>query len=146
MYLPEAKRDSAFQEHISIESLECTVGIPSNLGNISLRDVELVRVLKHLGAVPFCRTNLPQTCISFDCSNPIYGKTVNPRNPERSPGGSSGGEGALIGGGGSVMGFGERFMVVALVAMNLSTTSDFIQDLIWEEASGFPPCSQASPV
>ena len=90
--------------------LDCTVGIPSNLGAPAERDAELVRQLVALGAIPFCRTNLPQTCISFDCENPIFGTTVNPRDPKRGPGGSSGGEGALIGGGGSVMGFGEKLL------------------------------------
>ena len=42
----------------------------------------------------------------FECSNPLYGTTVNPHNVLRGPGGSSGGEGALIGSGGSLLGFG----------------------------------------
>lgn len=43
---------------------------------------------------------------SYDCSNPIYGQTVNPHNLQKTSGGSSGGEGALIGGGGSLLGIG----------------------------------------
>lgn len=43
---------------------------------------------------------------SYDCSNPIYGQTVNPHNLQKTSGGSSGGEGALIGGGGSPLGIG----------------------------------------
>ena len=42
----------------------------------------------------------------FECSNPIYGVTVNPHNILRGPGGSSGGEGALLAAGGSIMGWG----------------------------------------
>lgn len=48
----------------------------------------------------FCPTS------SYDCSNPIYGQTVNPHNLQKTSGGSSGGEGALIGGGGSLLGIG----------------------------------------
>ena len=96
-----------FQEHIHIKGLESTVGIPSNLGKFSPSDAGIVSVLRHLGAVPFCRTNLPQTNLAYDCSNPIFGATLNPRDLERSPGGSSGGEGALIAAGGSVVGFGK---------------------------------------
>jgi hypothetical protein len=66
----------------------------------------MIIILKRLGAVPFCRTNLPQSLLAFESSNPIFGITKNPRDLSRSPGGSSGGEGALIGGGGSIMGFG----------------------------------------
>lgn len=111
--LPEDQRKPlhgmpiSLKEHINLTGLDSTVGIPSNLGKVSEEDAGAVLVLKELGALPFCRTNLPQTCISFDCSNPIYGATRNPRNFERSPGGSSGGEGALIAGGGSLMGFGS---------------------------------------
>ena len=44
---------------------------------------------------------------SYECSNPIDGVTLHPLDSERSPGGSSGGEGALIGAGGSLLGFGS---------------------------------------
>lgn len=44
---------------------------------------------------------------SYDCSNPIYGQTLNPHNLQKTSGGSSGGEGALVGGGGSVLGIGS---------------------------------------
>ena len=41
----------------------------------------------------------------YACSNPIFGLTLNPHNPDRGPGGSSGGEGAIVGAGASVLGF-----------------------------------------
>ncbi len=63
--------------------------------------------LKSLGAVPFCQTNVPQTMFSLQCSNPAYGATSNPHDVTREPGGSSGGEGALLAGGGSVLGIGS---------------------------------------
>lgn len=44
--------------------------------------------------------------LSTDCSNPIYGQTLNPLNLKKTPGGSSGGEGALLGKGGSILGMG----------------------------------------
>ena len=49
------------------------------------------------------------TCLfySFGCSNPIWGLTMNPHNKERTPGGSSGGEGCLIAAGGSPFGIGN---------------------------------------
>ena len=89
-----------------LEGYDCTVGIASNIGKPVERDAELVRVFKELGAVPLCRTNLPQTCCSFECSNPIYGATTNFHANKRGPGGSSGGEAALIAGGGSILGIG----------------------------------------
>jgi len=44
---------------------------------------------------------------SYDCSNLIFGQTLNPLNHQKTPGGSSGGEGALIAGGGSLLGIGS---------------------------------------
>ena len=76
----------SIKEHVALEGKDATVGIAGNLGKLSSREAELVRALKHLGAVPFCRTNLAQTCYSFDCSNPIYGTTLNFHDPARSRG------------------------------------------------------------
>uniref|UniRef100_A0A3Q1GXV8 Fatty acid amide hydrolase n=1 Tax=Acanthochromis polyacanthus TaxID=80966 RepID=A0A3Q1GXV8_9TELE len=70
-------------------------------------DAVLVQVLKKQGAIPFVKTNIPQGLLSYDCSNPIYGQTVNPHNLQKTSGGSSGGEAALIGGGGSLLGIGS---------------------------------------
>ncbi len=42
-----------------------------------------------------------------DASNPLYGRTKNPWNPDRTPGGSSGGEAAIIAAGGSPLGLGS---------------------------------------
>ena len=62
-----------------------------------------------LGAVPFCQTNVPQTMCTIQCSNPLYGETGNPWDKGRECGGSSGGEGCLIGAGASVLGLGSDY-------------------------------------
>uniref|UniRef100_A0A0L8I126 fatty acid amide hydrolase n=1 Tax=Octopus bimaculoides TaxID=37653 RepID=A0A0L8I126_OCTBM len=69
-------------------------------------DSNFVKCLKELGAIPFVTTNVPQTLMTISCDNNIYGQTRNPHNADRCPGGSSGGEGALIGYGGSILGIG----------------------------------------
>ena len=66
-----------------------------------------VSTMKKFGAVPFCLTNVPQSMYSLQCSNPPYGTTVNAFNPAKETGGSSGGEGSLIGSGGSILGLGS---------------------------------------
>ena len=63
-------------------------------------------MLRDLGAVPFCLTNVPQTMKSFGCSNPIFGETKHPQDDSRTPGGSSGGEACLMALGGSILGIG----------------------------------------
>ncbi len=66
-----------------MEGYDSTMGAARMIDVLSPRDAGLVSLLKSLGAIPFCRTNLPQVCLSFDCSNPIYGATKNPRDLTR---------------------------------------------------------------
>lgn len=53
------------------------------------------------------KSNVPQTMLSFECANPLFGATRNPYDPNRTPGGSSGGEAALLASDGSALGFGS---------------------------------------
>ncbi|RCN25709.1 hypothetical protein ANCCAN_28576 [Ancylostoma caninum] len=84
-----------------------TLGYVQELYTPSKKNSVIVEQLLHHGAVPFVHTNIPQSLVSYGCSNPIYGATTNPYSPERVPGGSSGGEAALIATGGSVFGIGS---------------------------------------
>lgn len=67
---------------------------------------EMVRELRALGAVLYCKTSVPHTLMTGETVNNIIGYTWNPKNRFVSCGGSSGGEGALIGIKGSPGGFG----------------------------------------
>jgi amidase len=67
---------------------------------------ELVRELRVLGAVLYCKTSVPSTLMAGETVNNIIGYTWNPKNRLLSSGGSSGGEGALIALRGSPVGFG----------------------------------------
>lgn len=67
---------------------------------------EMVRELHNLGAILYCKTSIPHTLMAGETSNNIVGYTWNPKNRNLSCGGSSGGEGALIGLKGSPLGFG----------------------------------------
>ncbi|NXO10237.1 FAAH1 hydrolase, partial [Oriolus oriolus] len=97
----------SIKDHIGHKGHLATCGLVRCLGTLVEEDSVLVKVLKRQGAIPFAMTNVPQSLFSYDCSNPIFGRTLNPLNPQKSPGGSSGGEGALIAGGGSVLGIGS---------------------------------------
>lgn len=66
----------------------------------------LAAMLIDLGAVLYCKTNLPQTIMTGDSDNNIFGRTLNPRNKLFTAGGSTGGEGALIALRGSILGVG----------------------------------------
>ncbi|XP_016321471.1 vitamin D3 hydroxylase-associated protein-like [Sinocyclocheilus anshuiensis] len=96
----------SIKDNVAYEGHDTSCGVVSKLDQPALVDSVVVTVLKKQGAIPFIKTNIPQGLLNYDCSNPIYGQTLNPCNLQKSPGGSSGGEGALIGGGGSFLGIG----------------------------------------
>jgi fatty acid amide hydrolase len=62
--------------------------------------------LRAVGAIVLGKTNAAQLLLFVETDNPIHGRTNNPWNLERSSGGSSGGEGAIIAAGGSPLGIG----------------------------------------
>uniref|UniRef100_A0A8D2LZ87 Fatty-acid amide hydrolase 1 n=1 Tax=Zonotrichia albicollis TaxID=44394 RepID=A0A8D2LZ87_ZONAL len=97
----------SIKDHINCKGHISSGGMVKFLGQVKEVDSIIVQVLKHQGGIPFVKTNIPQTMINYDCSNLIFGQTLNPLNPQKSPGGSSGGEGALIAGGGSILGMGS---------------------------------------
>ncbi|XP_015725964.1 fatty-acid amide hydrolase 1-like isoform X1 [Coturnix japonica] len=96
----------SIKDSINCQGHDSMLGFVKNIDKPVAEDSVLVQVLKRQGAIPFVKTNVPQSLISYDCSNLIFGQTCNPLLYTRTPGGSSGGEGALIGGGGSILGFG----------------------------------------
>ena len=53
------------------------------------------------------KTNVPQTMLAFECSNPLWGRTTNPWSAAHTCGGSSGGEAALLAMDGSALGVGS---------------------------------------
>ncbi|NXJ88512.1 FAAH1 hydrolase, partial [Corythaixoides concolor] len=96
----------SIKDSINCQGHDSTLGFINNLDKPAAEDSVLVQVLRRQGAIPFVKTNVPQSLLSYDCKNLIFGQTFNPLLYTRTPGGSSGGEGALVGGGGSILGFG----------------------------------------
>ncbi|GAA5822234.1 hypothetical protein JCM3770_005859 [Rhodotorula araucariae] len=96
----------SLKDQFDIAGKELTMGYVSYLGRISKRDAALVALLRDAGAVFHVRTNVPQTLMIGDTFNHLFGRTHNPLHRKLSPGGSSGGEGALIAMKGSIIGVG----------------------------------------
>jgi amidase len=69
-------------------------------------DATVVSRLRNAGAILLAKTNCPPHGSGFDTENALVGRTLNPYDPTRSPGGSSGGEAALIAAGASPLGLG----------------------------------------
>lgn len=65
----------SLKENYSVKGYENTAGCSRYLGQISETDAVTVAALKQAGAVPFVRTNIPQTMLAWDTSNPIFGRS-----------------------------------------------------------------------
>lgn len=97
----------SLKDSIAVGGFDVSVGYSGNTGRPYAQDGSLVRLLKAAGAVPFVKTALPITLLSFESTNDVWGRCRNPHNAEYSPGGSTGGEGALLAAGGSRIGVGS---------------------------------------
>lgn len=95
------------KECCAVKGCSHTSGTLPRKGIKADHDAEVVEMLRNAGAIPLCVTNTPEMCAGFDSNNLLYGRTCNPYDTRFSPGGSSGGEGALLGAGASVIGVGS---------------------------------------
>ena len=97
----------SLKDSIVVGGFDTSVGYSCNVGNKGEKDGTMVRLLKDAGAVPYVKTNLPVTLLSFESTNDVWGRCTNPHNNKYSPGGSTGGESALLAAGGGRIGIGS---------------------------------------
>jgi len=90
---------------LGVKDLEDTVGLPNTHGTLIYKDhvpdhdtVQVAR-LKAAGAIVIGKTNAPEFGYTAITKNLVYGVTRSPWNPDRTPGGSSGGSAAALAGG-----------------------------------------------
>jgi amidase len=96
----------SLKDGMQVVGTEATIGYVSFLGNKSTQNSPIVDILLGLGAVLYVKTNIPMTLMTADSDNNIFGRALNPHNTALNAGGSSGGEGALVGFRGSPLGVG----------------------------------------
>ena len=101
----------------SIKDAIDTAGTPTQrgsrlfAGNVPKRDATAVARFKAAGAIPLIKTNLPEFSAWTESDNLVTGRTNNPWDVTRTPGGSSGGEAAAIAAGMSPIGIGSDVMI-----------------------------------
>ena len=71
-------------------------GVVAFRNNIATRDAPVIANLKRAGAIVIGRTNTPAFSMRVFADNALHGRTLNPRDPALSAGGSSGGAGAAV--------------------------------------------------
>ena len=103
-----------------LHGVPCTIkesfavrGMPNSAGLVARRhvvadsDATAVQRLRAAGAIVMGVTNVSELCMWMESNNRVYGRTSNPYDQSRIVGGSSGGEGAIVGAGASPFGLGS---------------------------------------
>ncbi|KAL2870054.1 amidase signature domain-containing protein [Aspergillus lucknowensis] len=94
------------KDRFDVEGFDTTVGWVGLANKPAAKSDSVVQLLESMGAVLYAKTNVPQSLMMSDSYNHVFGQSVNAFNRKLISGGSSGGEGALVGAGGSVLGIG----------------------------------------
>jgi Asp-tRNA(Asn)/Glu-tRNA(Gln) amidotransferase A subunit family amidase len=92
---------------IATAGFRCEIGSLLHKGEIPHEDAESVARLRAAGALILGTTNCPEFLMAYETANLLHGRTSNPWDLARSPGGSSGGESAAIAAGMSAAGLGS---------------------------------------
>jgi amidase len=92
---------------IEVAGLRVETGSPSRKAIVAEKDAVCVARLRAAGAIVLGTTNVAEMLMGYESDNPLHGRTANPWDPGRTPGGSSGGESAAIAAGCSSGGIGS---------------------------------------
>jgi fatty acid amide hydrolase len=95
------------KECLDLAGTPSTFGLQTRANTRAAQDDVYVARMRAAGAIVLGKTNVSQLLIYIESDNPVYGRTNNLWNPDRSAGGSSGGQGAIIAAGGSPLGLGN---------------------------------------
>jgi amidase len=90
-----------------VAGMRITFGWPPMRRNVPRQDAFAVARLREAGAIVLGITNAPLGSYDWQCWNPLHGRTRNPWDPSRTPGGSSGGSCAAIAAGFSALELGS---------------------------------------
>ncbi|PYI24861.1 amidase signature enzyme, partial [Aspergillus indologenus CBS 114.80] len=96
----------SIKDRFDLEGVDTTVGWVGLIDKPARKSSSIARLLESMGAVLYVKTNVPQSLMMSDSYNHVFGQSINAFNRQLISGGSSGGEGALIGARGSVLGIG----------------------------------------
>ena len=86
----------SIKSSIEVAGLRCEAGTRLRAGVVATKDAPLVSRLRQAGAIILGVTNTPELLMAWETDNLLYGRTNNPWDLERTPGGSSGGEAAAV--------------------------------------------------
>ncbi|KAJ8938028.1 hypothetical protein NQ318_003332, partial [Aromia moschata] len=80
---------------IEVEGMKSTSGMVCRANVEATKDAVAVKHARDAGAIPMLTSNIPELCMNWESSNKLRGTTKNPHCTTKTPGGSSGGGGAI---------------------------------------------------
>ena len=86
----------AVKDNIPVKGMPFTRGSPLFKDFIAPADAIVVERMRAAGAIIIGKTNLPEFAFGSQTHNPVFGTTLNPYDPTKTSGGSSGGAGAAV--------------------------------------------------
>jgi fatty acid amide hydrolase 2 len=95
------------KEAFAFEGMPNSAGLWSRRDVVATEDATVVKRIRAAGAIPLGVTNISELCMWFESQNKVWGRTNNAYDAGRTAGGSSGGEGAIVGAGASPIGIGS---------------------------------------
>jgi fatty acid amide hydrolase 2 len=95
------------KEAFALEGMPNSAGLWSRRDIVAKDDATVVKRVRAAGAIPLGVTNISELCMWFESQNKVWGRTNNAYDAGRTAGGSSGGEGAIVGAGASPIGIGS---------------------------------------
>ncbi|NER08862.1 MAG: amidase [Okeania sp. SIO3C4] len=84
------------KDNYAVANMRATAGYAPYAEMVPQEDAEIVRRLREAGAIILGKTNMPALGLDNQTYNSIFGLTRNPWDPERTAGGSSGGDAVAV--------------------------------------------------
>ena len=96
----------SIKDALDVQGLPSTGGLTARAKHQAEQDMSAVATLRAAGAIVLAKSNVAQALAYIESDNPLHGRCNHPEREDRSCGGSSGGEAAILASGGSALGLG----------------------------------------
>lgn len=95
------------KECFAVRGMVTTLGLRGRRAAHDRDDAPIVTALRAAGAIVIGKGNVPQALYLHETDNPVWGRTLHPTHADRGPGGSSGGDAAIVASGGVPLAIGN---------------------------------------